>query len=298
MLRAGTETNLRRLGGAFNAASRLARALREEPVEVALAVRDMAAERAEHKHGGFMPWPPCPYEEDENWEPVLHRLLGAPWPCPQIDEFSALWSEVMGHLIDTGMSLGRAAFAGWADGDQSLARAVWCITRHLRPTAVVETGVARGITSRFILEALGANDEGHLWSIDLPPPGRSDLQWQVGAAVPSALRSRWSYVKGSSRRRLPGLLDALDEIDLFVHDSRHSARNLLYELERGRAALRPGGVLVADDVDLNCGLHRYRDKHAEDTVLICPAEPLEPDPGRQNDRGVFGIVHTVVVRGS
>lgn len=297
--KSGHGTNIRWLRDAFEGTGRLVRALREEPVEVALAVRDVAAERAEHKHGGFMPWPPCPYEEDENWEPALHQLLGAPWPCPQIDEFSALWSEVMGHLTSTGMSLGRAAFAGWADGDQSLARAVWCVTRHLRPINVVETGVARGITSRFILEAFAANHEGHLWSIDLPPLGRPDLQGQIGAAVPSTLRSRWSYVKGSSRRRLPGLLNALDEIDLFVHDSRHSARNVLYELERVRAALRPGGLLVIDDVDLNCGLHRYHERHAQDTVFICPAEPLKPDPGRQNDRGVFGIVHTPVgVRGA
>ena len=63
------------------------------------------------------------------------------------------------------------------------------------------------------------------------------------------------------------MLAALEEIDLFVHDSRHSERNLLYELERARAVVRPGGFLIADDVDLNCGLHRYREQHAEDRAL-------------------------------
>src|SRR6059058_1471981 len=57
-----------------------------------------------------------------------------------------------------------------------------------------------------------------------------------------ALRSRWSYVKGSSRRRLPALVTELREIDLFVHDSKHSERNLLYELEQARVAVRPGGI--------------------------------------------------------
>jgi hypothetical protein len=33
---------------------------------------------------------------------------------------------------------------------------------------VVETGVAHGVTSRFILEALSRNGDSHLWSIDLP----------------------------------------------------------------------------------------------------------------------------------
>jgi Methyltransferase domain len=280
-----------RFADALTAANRLARALREEPVEVALAMRDIAGERAEHKNGvGFMPWPPCPYEEDEDWEGAVHELVGAPWPCPEVDEFSALWPQVIGHLTSSGMALGRGAFAGWGDGEPGFVRAAWCIARHVRPVKVVETGVARGMTSRFILEALTAIGQGHLWSIDLPPPGRPDLQGQIGVAVPDALHSRWSYIKGSSRRRLPGLLAALEEIDLFVHDSRHSERNLLYELERARAAVRPGGFLIADDVDLNCGLHRYREKHAEDRVLVCPAEPLRPDAGRQNDRGVFAVI--------
>ena len=280
-----------RLAQALTAANRLTHAVRDDPVEVALAMRDVAAERAEHKSGkGFMPWPPCPYDEDTDWEPALHELVGAPWPCPVREEFWALWPSVVEQLTAAGAALGRGAFAGWGDGEPGLVRAAWCIARHVAPAKVVETGVARGLTSRFILEALTATGDGHLWSIDLPPLGRPDLGGQIGMAVPDALQDRWSYIKGSSRRRLPGLLAALEEIDVFVHDSRHSARNLLYELEHARAAMRPGGFLIVDDVDLNCGLHRYREVHAEDEVLVCPAEPLKPDPGRQNDRGVFAVI--------
>jgi len=227
---------------------------------------------------------------------ALHEFVGAPWPCRESEEFPTLWSAVIERLTSSGMSLGRGAFAGWGDGEPGLVRAAWCLTRHLRPVNVLETGVGRGITSHFILQALTQTGEGHLWSIDLPPPGRPDLRDQVGVAVSPALRSRWSYVKGSSRRRLPGLLDDLHEIDLFVHDSRHSARNLLYELEHARRAVRRGGFLIADDVDLNCGLHRYREQHPEDKVFVCPAEPLVPDPGRQNDRGVFAVIAKGAIR--
>ena len=272
------------------AANRLARALREDPIETAMTIRDVAADRAEHKNGGFMPWPPCPYEEDEDWEASLHDLLGAPWPCPLTGKFSALWANVMDQLTSRGIAPGRGAFGGWGDGEPGLVRAVWCAACHLRPEKVVETGVARGITSRFILEALAETRDGRLWSIDLPPTGKPELEGSVGMALSDPLHPRWSYIRGSSRRRLPGVLAALGEIDLFVHDSRHTERNLLYELERARAAVRPGGLLIADDVDLNCGLHRYREMHADDPVLVCPAEPLKPDPGRQNDRGVFAVI--------
>jgi hypothetical protein len=67
-------------------------------------------------------------------------------------------------------------------------------------------------------------------------------------------------------------------------------RNLLYELEHARRAVRRGGFLIADDVDLSCGLNRYRERHPEDRVVVCPAEPPVPDAGRQNDRGVFAVI--------
>jgi hypothetical protein len=279
-------------------ARELVRALRDDPIAVAIDSRERLAERAEQRakreHGnGFMPWPPCPYAEDDDWSARLHEALGWPWPCPERERFDALWLEVTAPFADAGVALGRGAFAGWGDGEPGVVGAVWCAARHLRPEKVVETGVARGITSRFVLEALQENELGHLWSVDRPPLRRPDLHAQIGAAVPAGLRSRWTYVKGSSRRRLAPLLHSLGGIDLFVHDSRHSERNLLYELEHARAAVRTGGILIADDVDLNCGLHRYREAHPRDDVLICPAQPVTPDPGRQNDRGVFAVVVAV-----
>ena len=78
-------------------------------------------------------------------------------------------------------------------------------------------------------------------SIDLPPIDRS-LQQQVGAAVGNRYADRWSYLKGSSRRHLPILLARLGQIDLFIHDSLHSERNVRFELDRAWAALKPGGV--------------------------------------------------------
>jgi predicted O-methyltransferase YrrM len=199
----------------------------------------------------------------------------------------------MTSLRAKGLRIGRGAYGGWGDGEPGMTRAIWCLTRHLRPGNAVEAGVARGVTSRFILEALERNGAGHLWSIDLPPPWHRDLHWQIGAAVPDDQRARWTYVRGSSRRRLPGVLREIGSLDLFVHDSRHTERNLLFELEHVWDALGPGGVLVADDVDLNCGFHSFTAARSSHPSLVCPAEPLRPDPGRQGDTGIFGVVRKV-----
>jgi predicted O-methyltransferase YrrM len=189
------------------------------------------------------------YEPDAEWERHLHERLNQPWPCKETHEFEMLWSQVTRSLEQQGLPMGRGTYGGWDDGDRGLARTVWCLTRHLSAASVVETGVARGITSRVILEALERNGSGRLCSIDLPALDTA-IHSEIGAAVPSDLRARWMYLNGTSRRRLPPLLDELGEIDLFVHDSSHTTRNLHFELERAWSALRRGAV-VADDIERN-----------------------------------------------
>src|SRR5206468_1348430 len=148
---------------------------------------------------------------------------------------------------------GPASYLGWNDGDPALIEAIWCMIRHLAAERVVETGVGHGLTSRFVLEALGRNGGGHLWSIDLPPPRNPEVHHEIGAAVGSGFAGRWSYIRGSSRRRLPELLAGIAPIDLFIHDSLHSAYNTAFEMSRAWAALRPGGAIVVDDIDLSWG---------------------------------------------
>ena len=143
-----------------------------------------------------------------------------------------LFHDIAAELQTQGLRLGRQTYDKYSDAELSMARAAWCTVPHQRPSVVVETGVARGVTSRIVLEALNRNERGHLWSIDLPHPLKKDLHAQIGAAVPSSHRTRWSYVEGSSRRRLPSLLRSLAQVDLFIHDSLHTARNTRFEMEQ------------------------------------------------------------------
>ncbi len=194
-----------------------------------------------------------------------------------------------GLRVSTGIRPGPESFGSWNDGDAGLVRAIWCLIRHLKPARVIETGVAHGVTSRFILEALARNGGGHLWSIDLPPIER-DLRKQVGMAVGDRYAGRWTYIEGSSRRRLPGMLSQLGQIDLFIHDSMHSERNVRFELDQAWAALKPGGAIVVDDVDANWGFRSFTQTFSGHESIICEAEPLHPDLRRFNKKGLFGII--------
>jgi len=249
-----------------------ARAIMANPVEAALHI----PERYSHDY-------PTSYKPDPDWEARLHTWLGAPWPCTETGMVDRLMRDISSELHTQGLRLGRQTYGEYSDADVSMARAAWCTVLHQRPSVVIETGVARGVTSRIVLEALNRNDWGHLWSIDLPPPLEKDLHAQIGAAVPNARRGRWSYIKGSSRRRLPSLLRALAQVDLFVHDSLHTARNTRFEMERTLSVLASGGIMIIDDISPHQAFAEFARDHARLETLICP----------HSDRAgsYFGLVH-------
>jgi hypothetical protein len=120
-----------------------------------------------------------------------------------------------------------------------------------------------------------------LWRIDLPPLVESRLEPEIAVAVPQERRERWTLCLGSSRRRLPGLLDRLGSIGLFVHDSLHTERNVRFELDHAWGALQPGGALVVDDVDYNPGFAGFASATVDGSSLVAAH-----DDGRR----LFGVI--------
>lgn len=219
---------------------------------------------------------------DPEWQASMHSLLGLQWPCDEVSTFEDLWREIVDGLQDKGLTIGRGTYSGWDDADPGLARAAWCLTRHEHPEVVVETGVARGFTSRMILEAIEAQGYGRLYSIDLPPPlDQGRLANETGAAIAENLKRRWTLIVGSSRRRLPVLLRELGTIDMFVHDSRHTRRNILFELRLAWTALRPGGFLLADDIHGTVAFEETLAAFGNPPAIVCASE---------DQAGRFGVI--------
>jgi predicted O-methyltransferase YrrM len=174
-------------------------------------------------------------------------------------------------------------------GDLAFGRLCYVVCRAFRPKVAVETGVAYGVTSSFLLAALAANGCGVLHSIDRPhpEPGADDL---VGSLIPAPLKSRWVLHRGTSGRILPRLARELGEIGLFLHDSRHTYRNIERELQAVAPFLSPGALVLADDVDRNAAFAdwaavsrpRYWAALAETNagslagVAVCGSGPTEP----------------------
>jgi hypothetical protein len=176
-------------------------------------------------------------------------------------EFAAA-IDIQSHLTDPALpqleaqiqrdfqSLVDHPFEACHNGDVRLARTGYAITRGLRPTLAVETGVCYGVTSACLLQAMQQNRIGRLHSIDLPPLARKADQY-VGSLIPHDLRSRWTLHRGNAQRLLAPLLRQLGPIDLFLHDSLHTYEHMRLEFDAAWAALRSGGLLMADDIEGN-----------------------------------------------
>jgi len=133
----------------------------------------------------------------------------------------------------------------------------------------METGVAHGVSSRVILEALNLNDRGHLWSIDIANPLNKSVHGQEGVAVTEACRPRWTYVEGESRLRMPPLVKEVGKVELFIHDSLHTFKNTLFEMEQAASVMPSGGVMLIDDIRSHDGFLTFAKRHPEfKTILV------------------------------
>jgi len=191
-----------------------------------------------------------PAYETVGWEETLRSLEDGPGRATEILAEPALMEveertrRLLGEIRATDAFSQR-----WA-ADSLFARLCYLACRLVAPETVIETGVAYGVSSAFLLRALEQNGRGTLHSIDLPPLRREYARFW-GVAVPEDLRWEWRLHRGASRRVLPEVFCETGPVGLFVHDSLHTRRNMRREFDAVWPNLAPGGLLLADDVERN-----------------------------------------------
>jgi Methyltransferase domain len=111
----------------------------------------------------------------------------------------------------------------------------YAIIRALQPTVVVETGTEKGLGSLVIAEALKANGQGHLYTID--------IEKSSGLLIGPEYKSLVTRICSDS---VIGL-QTIDKIDLFLHDSDHSAEHERNEFDAAAARLTPSAIVLSDN---------------------------------------------------
>lgn len=152
---------------------------------------------------------------------------------------------------------------------------LYSVIRALRPSHVIETGIAEGVSTSYIGAALLDNGRGVVHSLELPPNAMPDgdaledgsvYAWQhegVAFLVPSEIRSalgeRWDIRLGDVRETLPVLLREVPSVGLFFHDDLHVPTHMLWEYELVWPRVVSGGMLMSDDA--NAGWVTFAERH-------------------------------------
>jgi len=151
----------------------------------------------------------------------------------------------------------------------------WAV-RKLKPKVVVQTGLSNGLSCAFMMLALAKNGpEGRFYGIDLPhifdprDPAWTQKGERYGVMIPEGKTSGWLMPDiysdrfdveiGDAKVLLPKLVDRLDTIDLFFHDSDHTYNHMMFEFEQVARKLASGGVVLADDIAWNASLWDFAD---------------------------------------
>jgi predicted O-methyltransferase YrrM len=127
---------------------------------------------------------------------------------------------------------------GLADTEAHYGRrlAWYCLIRLLEPQLVVETGTDKGLGSLVMAAALLRNGHGRLVTIDINPASGYLITGPYGAVV--------DRVIGDS---LMSIAAIDDPIDMFLHDSDHSAEHELAELNLVGGRLSERAVVLSDN---------------------------------------------------
>ncbi len=143
---------------------------------------------------------------------------------------------------------------------------MYSVAQGLAAETMIETGVAYGWSSLAFLLSL-KDRGGRLFSVDLPYFKLRSDKW-VGCAVSGDLRSFWKLYHCADRDGLPRAVKAAGTIDLAHYDSDKSFEGRLWGYDLLWDALRPGGVLISDDISDNPAFRVFSEKVGVTPIIV------------------------------
>ena len=117
-----------------------------------------------------------------------------------------------------------------------------------RPSCAIEVGLAFGVSTLHIFEAMSAHGAGRLIGMD---PAQHDGTWRGGGLhniKRAGYADRYEFIEEASQTALPRLLLRGDRIQFAFIDGWHTFDHTLVDFFFADQMLDVGGVVVLDDV--------------------------------------------------
>ncbi|HWL01318.1 MAG TPA: class I SAM-dependent methyltransferase [Microbacteriaceae bacterium] len=145
----------------------------------------------------------------------------------------------------------------------------YAFVRALKPDVLVETGTDKGLGSVVLAAALLRNGKGRLTSIDINP------------AAGYLISGRYAEVTDLVISDSIQALGALREVDLFIHDSDHTAEHEYAEFTAIAPNLRPDGLVLSDNSHATDSMPRWAEETGREFLFFDerPARHWYPGAG-------------------
>lgn len=213
---------------------------------------------------------------DSAWNPVLDAMLAEAKTVPGAEQVFERKTFIENYMREMSAKFQAHYVPGWVNLEDALFL-YWTI-RKFKPKTIVQTGVCNGLSSAFMMLALAKNGpEGTLHVVDLAAVfNPKDPDWTVkdkvydvvipegqgsGWMVPDMYKNRFFVQNGDAKILLPKLVDSLDSIDMFYHDSDHTYNHMMFEFAEAKRKLTPGGLILGDDISWNASVWDFADQY-------------------------------------
>ena len=96
--------------------------------------------------------------------------------------------------------------------------------------------------------------------------------WQskkmIGSIIPENLRDRWELVLGKSNEKLLEVFQNIDNVEIFIHDSLHSYKNMTFEFNCAINRISNNGIIISDDILDNDAFYDFtKEKRIKNSVV-------------------------------
>jgi predicted O-methyltransferase YrrM len=227
-------------------------------------------------YAGLRPFAKGDHVPDAAWDRILKEVLEEARTVPHSDQVFERRTYIERYLEAIREKYEAHYAAGWVNLDDALF--LYWLVRKLNPKIIVQTGVCNGLSTAFMMLGLAKNGpQGSLHAIDLPPVfNPNEPGWTVkgkvygvvipegessGWIVPDAYRNRFEVWNGDAKALLPKMIDQVEAVDLFYHDSDHTYDHMMFEFREAKRKLTPGGLVVGDDVSWNASVWDFADQY-------------------------------------
>ena len=148
---------------------------------------------------------------------------------------------------------------------------LYFLVRKINPSIIVETGVAGGWSSLFILRALRKNGEGKLFSSDFPYLRLKNPNKYIGYLAKSEInKNDWYLDIRGDELALAEIINKIREknIDLFHYDSDKSYSGRNKALNTINSNVNEETIIIFDDIQNNLHFRNLIEKTKNDYFIL------------------------------